>query len=192
MDDPFKGESELQVLRFARVVVGVSSSPFLLNATVRYHLESYIETHHGLVEKIQRSVYVDDVISGAASEEDTYVLYSESKKLLRTAGFNLRKFASYSATVQLRVCQEEESSPPDSAEEETFTQATLGGNQLLQENEVKVLGVKWNTSEDKLGYVFDPVIEAAENADSTKRSIISAIGKFYNPLGFLSPVIINV
>ena len=46
---------------------------------------------------------MDDVISGATSEEDAYVLYSESEKLLRTAGFDLRKFASNSATVQLRV-----------------------------------------------------------------------------------------
>ena len=147
VDDPFKEKSELQILRFTRVVFGVSSSPFLLNATVRYHLESHVDTHQELVERIQRSIYVDDIVSGSTSEEEAYTVYSESKKLLKTAGFNLRKFASNSASLQLKVLQEEASPQTVLGEEETFTQAILGDSQTLQENELKVLGVKWNTSQ---------------------------------------------
>ena len=50
--DPSNPDSELQVLRFTRVLFGVTSSPFLLNATVRYHLESRSGTHKRLVEKV--------------------------------------------------------------------------------------------------------------------------------------------
>ena len=122
----------------------------MLNATVRYHLESHVETHQELVERIQRSIYVDDIVSGSTSEEEAYTVYSESKKLLKIAGFNLRKFASNSASLQLKVLQEEASPQTVLGEEETFTQATLGDSQTLQENELKVLGVKWNTSEDQV------------------------------------------
>ena len=39
VDDMAKEEPELRVYWFTRVVFGVSSSPFLFNATVKYHLE---------------------------------------------------------------------------------------------------------------------------------------------------------
>ena len=36
VNDPFKNEPKLLVLRFARVIFGVSLSAFLLNATIHY------------------------------------------------------------------------------------------------------------------------------------------------------------
>jgi len=57
------------------------------------------------VEKLLRSIYVDDVVSGASTEEDAYSEYSESRKVLKTAGFNLQKFASNSASLQQRPTQ---------------------------------------------------------------------------------------
>lgn len=89
VDNPFKNEPKLQVLRFAGVVFGISSSLFLLNATVCYHLECHVGAHKELAEKILRSIYVDDVVSGASSEEEAYAVYSESKQLLNKAEFNL-------------------------------------------------------------------------------------------------------
>ena len=186
VDDPLKEEPEIQVYRFA---FGVSSSPFLLNATVRHHLESHMTTHQGLMEKILQSIYVDDVVSGTSSEE-AYNMYSEARKLLKTAGFNLRKFASNSANLRLRVFQDE-TVPRDVSGEETFTQVTLGDNQKLQQNELKVLGIKWNTSEDQLRFNFESIIKAAENREQNKRGIVSKIGRFYDPMGFVSPVVIK-
>ena len=62
--DDMKNEyPEVIVLRFARVVFGVLSSTFLVNATVKHHVERYEEEDPEFVERFLRSIYVDDLSS---------------------------------------------------------------------------------------------------------------------------------
>lgn len=56
--------SEVQVLKFTRVVFGVASSPFLLNATIQHHLEKYRASHSRLVSRLVGSTYIDDIALG--------------------------------------------------------------------------------------------------------------------------------
>ena len=56
---------------------------------------------------------------------------------------------------------------------------------------VKVLGTSWNTLEDCVCFSVADVYETAIGIEPTKRNVISTIGKFYDPLGLLSPVIIR-
>ena len=69
VDDINKKEPELRVFRFTRVVFGVSSSQFLLNATIRFHLERYMESDASTVQMLLQSTYLDNIITGAESEE---------------------------------------------------------------------------------------------------------------------------
>ncbi|XP_068756729.1 uncharacterized protein [Montipora capricornis] len=93
-DDVKKESPRVIVLRFTRVVFGVSSSPFLLNATVRHHVKRYEEEDPEFVQTFLRSVYVDDLNSGGDTDEEAYQLYVKSKLRLAEGGFNLRKFVT--------------------------------------------------------------------------------------------------
>jgi hypothetical protein len=79
----------IQVLRHDRVVFGVICSPYLLNATIRHHLEGYRETDPHLIESLMNSIYVDDLIGAADSNEAAWKLSSHYKVLLSEGGFNL-------------------------------------------------------------------------------------------------------
>ena len=72
----------LHVLRFARVVFGVSSSPFLLNATIDHHLKRHSTSYPNLIKTLRRSINVDVVVTGAATEDEAHQLYAVAKNIM--------------------------------------------------------------------------------------------------------------
>ena len=51
-----------RVMRSQRVIFGVNSSPFLLNATIRHHLSRYPDSP--VISELRENFYVDDLSSG--------------------------------------------------------------------------------------------------------------------------------
>lgn len=195
-EDPFADQLDMIELRFTRVVFGVSSSPFLLNATIRHHLEQYEQTQPDLMKKLSRSLYVDDFVSGADDEDQACQMFLKSKEILRDGGFNLRKLRSNSSSVQARV---DPSSISDLSahglgfaveSEESYANSTLGIEQSLHSGEQRVLGVRWDTYSDQFVVDLGGIISTARVLTPTKRNIVSLVGRIYDPLGFLAPVVV--
>lgn len=88
-------------------------------------------------------------------------------------------------------CLAAENSPIQESKE-TFSQATLGDSQILRDSEQKVLGVTWNVTTDQIIFSLHSIAELAREMNPTRRNIISLIGKFYDPLGFLAPIVITL
>ena len=56
-----------------------------------------------------------------------------------------------------------------------------------------MLGVRWNNGTDELVMDFEEIAFAAVVQEPTKRAIVSLVlvGRFYDPLGLLSPIVIH-
>ena len=145
--------------------------------------------HPDLVQKLINSFYVDDVVTGAATEEEAFQLYTDSKKILQDGAFNLRKFRTNSYSLQLRIDTAENQSkhlPDPSCNpclDETYVDTMFGKPHSSEALTVKVLGVIWNP-QDRLYFRVADIAEAAATVEPTKRNV-SIVGKFYDPLGFL-------
>ena len=61
---------DVTTLRFTSVVFGVSASPFLLNATIKHHIEQFSVHDPDLASLFMRSVYIDN-ISARADDDDS-------------------------------------------------------------------------------------------------------------------------
>ena len=197
VDDVQHGEPNVITLRFTRVVFGVSSSPFLLNATIRHHLERYSASHPKLVSCILQSLYVDDLVSGAKDEESAYELFVTSKQILKSGSFNLRKFATNSPSLQVVIDNLENSkiSKPEKSfcndVDKTFAKSTINQSHPNDSGGQKILGVHWDVVSDQFSFSFKGLAAVAAKIEPTKRSVVSLVSRFYEPLRFITPVTIR-
>jgi len=173
--------SDIIELRFSRVVFGAAPSPFLLNATIQVHLEKYKMKDPEFVNSMLRSLYVDDFVGGGRSHVQVMLLQKELTDVMHEGGFNLHKWKSSSEEVRKSLSME-----TDKDDEETYAKQSL-----TQENcQSKVLGVQWNPERDVMSVELSPIIRDKVDQRITKRELLSAIAKVYDPLGVMSPVMI--
>lgn len=86
---------------------------------------------------LKESIYVDDIIAGADSEDNAFKLHQELVDLLGKGGFFPRKWASSSPNVMEKIPSEHRESP-------LVLRSDSG---LPNNNYIKVLGVQWGNAQ---------------------------------------------
>ncbi|GFU21083.1 integrase catalytic domain-containing protein [Trichonephila clavipes] len=142
--------------------------------TIQQLVEEEIKKFPEAFKVALEDFYVDDLITGTNSKEDTKKLVSQVIELMKKGGFPIRKWASNESSVL-------ESLPPE-------LRSSSGSLHIEEDNLMKILGIIWNSKEDTLRINISPPNEVRP----TKRQVLSTIAKIYDPSGFLSPTTIQL
>ena len=79
IDYIYATDPKLVCYRFSKVVFGLNRSPFLLGATLNYHIQNCKLDDAKLKETLAQSTYVDDVVMGADTFERARGIFEKAK-----------------------------------------------------------------------------------------------------------------
>ncbi|GFR20903.1 reverse transcriptase domain-containing protein [Trichonephila clavata] len=159
---------------------GVNVSPFLLSATIKYHIEKYREQYPAATEMLDTCLYVDDVISGAENISQALKLSKDADTIMKNASMTLRKWNSNNQTLMKTWKGEGLEIHPRHSEDSS--QIPLS----------KVLGIPWNVVHDYFTIDVKGLMELDTSKSITKRVVLQSAGKIHDPVGFLSPYTIRL
>ncbi|XP_052749322.1 uncharacterized protein LOC128200300 [Galleria mellonella] len=86
-DNPSSSDRKLKVFRHRRVVFGVKTSPYLLSATILYHLEKYVGD---TASQLRKSFYVDNCVVSVNNESEMKKFMNEALHIMNEGKFELR------------------------------------------------------------------------------------------------------
>ncbi|XP_054279009.1 uncharacterized protein LOC128997397 [Macrosteles quadrilineatus] len=158
-------DGQLVVYRHARVVFGVTCSPFMLSAVIKLHLEKTLDLidsgslnySRKVVETLSRSFYVDNCMASFDDFSDLNQFVDQATSVMKDARFCLRSW------------------------EYTEIQSFKNDSTLTP-----ILGLNWNKNTDTIELDFEN-FAFKEPEIVTKRSILSFAHKLFDPIGITCP-----
>ncbi|XP_018396685.1 PREDICTED: uncharacterized protein LOC108774934, partial [Cyphomyrmex costatus] len=167
-DSSFK----LRSYHLTTVTYGLACAPFLALRTIQQLIKDEGSRFPLASPCLQKGRYVDDLFGGADNLETTKDVVNELKKLCMAGGFKLRKWSTNHPEI-LSSIPKEDQIPSVSIDRDN--------NPIVQ-----ALGLQWQPIDD----VFQFTFICQNEGEITKRKALSTLAKFFDPLGFLSPIII--
>uniref|UniRef100_A0A0M3IUX5 Integrase catalytic domain-containing protein n=1 Tax=Ascaris lumbricoides TaxID=6252 RepID=A0A0M3IUX5_ASCLU len=169
----------IQVYRFTRLPFGVVASPFLLAATISWHLNQVVNDGEFksnedrawlklLVDEVRTNIYVDNVMIGANTADEAVRKYKALKQIFHEASMNLREWLSNDEEVNRR-----------------FENDDRAGGGLS-----KILGIGWDVHSDSLELKLNDC-SRTKTEIVTKRRVLNQLASNYDPLGILSPTLLQ-
>lgn len=157
----------LKTLQLNTLTYGTASASYL---STRCLWQVGEECENPLIKRIiQHDFYVDDLYTGCDDEKQLQLILNSVTDKLKSACFKLRKFKTNAPHLLKEII--------------------LGNDESLYLSEsTSTLGLGWNPTSDSLHFPFKMPPKGKE---ITKRFIMSNAFKIFDPLGLLSPCIIQ-
>ena len=122
-----KHYKKVETLRFTRVLFGLAPSPFLLGGVIQQHLETWKSRLPESVSEALKSLYVNDLITGAPAIPAAKQLKCEATEIFADAKFELHKWHSNEPELETNC----ENYKPTFAKQQLGSTFTPGKGKLL-------------------------------------------------------------
>ncbi|XP_036347558.1 uncharacterized protein LOC118756930, partial [Rhagoletis pomonella] len=163
---------DIEVYRLLTITYGTASAPYLATRCVKALGEQCAEKFPYGANKVLSDFYMDDLISGADSDEQLQQIYSEVSEILSSAGFELRKWYSNNSEFLKKVPSDDQEKPLRMNDAEI----------------IKTLGIIWEPTSDVFRYDWP---ELKMDKPVTKRIVLAEIASLFDPLGLINPIIVK-
>ncbi|XP_045447930.1 uncharacterized protein LOC123656267 isoform X1 [Melitaea cinxia] len=160
-------------LQLQTVTYGLKSSTYLATRCLLELAYIYKDRFPLAADAIIRNTYVDDIICGADNIDQLRNLKQELIQLLSLGSFTLHKWCSNNTQI---------------LEDIPSNRRYFEHININKDNMIKTLGLKYNILTDS--FVFSCPAQDLKLL-KTKREILSFIGKIYDPLGLIGPIIVT-
>lgn len=159
--------------RLNTVTYGTAAAPYLAVKCLQQLAVIEAETYPLASQVALHDFYVDDAASGGSTVSAVIETVKQLNAMCNKANFPLRKYSSNSMEVLQNIPAELR---------ETSSEVEMDSN-----NQVKTLGIIWQPKNDCYKFTINL---PRSSAQCTKRSILSEVSMIFDPIGWLSPVII--
>ncbi|XP_024867312.1 uncharacterized protein LOC112451722 [Temnothorax curvispinosus] len=162
----------VRVLRLTTVTYGLKCSPWVaIRSLLQLAKDEGARFPRGAIA-LEDDRYVDDVVTGADTIDDAVAVQTELRELCTAGGFPLRKWAANSEDVLVGIPQEHR------------LKRVL---HVWETDGHSTLGLRWHPTEDEFSFAIRPRAITV----FTKRRVLSETARLFDPLGWLTPVVIR-
>lgn len=163
-----------KVHRMTVHLFGAASSPSCANYGLKKTgSDNRINASLEAVKTLNEDFYMDDCLKSVESVNEAIKMVKELKNLCKEGGFNLTKWCSNQREVLSEIPIEDLS--------KGLRNLDLDSSQLPLE---RTLGVLWNPEDDQ--FQFQCILKMMK---ATRRTMLSVVSSIYDPLGFITPLL---
>ncbi|XP_063902582.1 uncharacterized protein LOC135122314 [Zophobas morio] len=167
----FTPEQPIQDYRLKTLTYGTSPAPYLAIRTLLKLSEQDGSSFPLAAAALQTDTYMDDIVTGNNSYQQTLKLKDELIALLKGGGFELRKWATNDSSLVSDL-------PP--------SHVCLDAINIREEDRndtLRILGLQWNPVSDAFKFTVHIL-----PGNCTKRHLLSSLARIFDPLGILTPL----